>query len=84
MLNKDNGGLGVGSIRCANISLLGKWRWRFLNEKDALWRKVINVFYGEYGGFDTINGLGLKKGVWKGIVSKCYRLPWHLLCYILC
>nr|GFA26648.1 RNA-directed DNA polymerase, eukaryota, reverse transcriptase zinc-binding domain protein [Tanacetum cinerariifolium] len=33
--------LGVGSLQAKNLGLLGKWKWRFLTEKDALWRKVI-------------------------------------------
>ncbi|GJY16384.1 hypothetical protein Tco_0386806, partial [Tanacetum coccineum] len=37
--SRDLGGLGISSLRAKNLSLLGKWRWRFLKEKDALWRK---------------------------------------------
>ena len=28
------------------MALLGKWLWRFGQEKDALWRQVIEVKYG--------------------------------------
>lgn len=52
LLDKQKGGLGVGSIKEKNFSLLGKWRWRFQTEKEALWRKVIKEIYGESGGFD--------------------------------
>ncbi|PWA77193.1 hypothetical protein CTI12_AA226660 [Artemisia annua] len=31
--SRDMGGLGVGNLRAKNLSLLGKWRWRFLKEK---------------------------------------------------
>lgn len=41
--DKDKGGLGVGSLKAKNIGLLGKWKWRFLNEKDALWVRVIKA-----------------------------------------
>ncbi|GJZ24362.1 hypothetical protein Tco_0561821 [Tanacetum coccineum] len=41
MVSRDLGGLDVGSLRGKNLSLLGKWRWRFLMEKDAMWRKVL-------------------------------------------
>nr|GEX19814.1 RNA-directed DNA polymerase, eukaryota, reverse transcriptase zinc-binding domain protein [Tanacetum cinerariifolium] len=44
------GGLRVGSLHAKNLGLLGKWKWIFLTEKDALWRKVINGFYGRDGG----------------------------------
>ncbi|GJV80887.1 putative RNA-directed DNA polymerase [Tanacetum coccineum] len=37
------GGLGVGSLLAKNIGLLGKWKWRFLKENNALWHTVINI-----------------------------------------
>nr|GEW69545.1 RNA-directed DNA polymerase, eukaryota, reverse transcriptase zinc-binding domain protein [Tanacetum cinerariifolium] len=51
--DKKDEGLGIGSIKGKKFSLLGKWRWRFLNEKDALWIKVISKIYGSDGGFDV-------------------------------
>ncbi|PWA68310.1 hypothetical protein CTI12_AA307400 [Artemisia annua] len=67
--NKNVGGLGVGSLKALNFGLLGKWRWRFLNEQEALWRKVISVLYNNDDGFQNLIGAGLKKGIWDGIVS---------------
>ncbi|GKA57899.1 putative RNA-directed DNA polymerase [Tanacetum coccineum] len=49
----ENGGLGIGSIKAKNLSLLGKWWWRFHNEKEALWCKVITCLYGNDGGFNS-------------------------------
>jgi len=44
------GALGVRNLRLFNeAALLGKWLWRFLNEKDILWRKVVATKYGEAG-----------------------------------
>jgi hypothetical protein len=43
---KGNGGLGVKDIRVMNASLLAKWRWRWLDGKNALWKKVLHVKYG--------------------------------------
>ncbi|GJR33682.1 putative RNA-directed DNA polymerase, eukaryota, reverse transcriptase zinc-binding domain protein [Tanacetum coccineum] len=40
----NQGGLGIGSLKISNQSLLAKWWWRFLNEENALWRKVIFCF----------------------------------------
>ncbi|GJT10444.1 putative RNA-directed DNA polymerase [Tanacetum coccineum] len=37
LLDVDKGGLGVGSLLAKNLSLLGKWKWRFLTENNALW-----------------------------------------------
>jgi hypothetical protein len=43
---KNLGGLGVRDIRAVNISLLAKWRWRLLEEDDALWKMVLISKYG--------------------------------------
>ena len=43
-------GLALG----ANEALLGKWLWRFGNEWDELWRRVVEVKYGRiWGGWRT-------------------------------
>ena len=52
-----------------NKALLCKWCWRFANERDSLWRKVIRSKFGEdYGGWSSgdING-GFGVGLWKEI-----------------
>ena len=33
-----------------NFSLLGKWCWRMLVDKDGLWYRVLKARYGEEGG----------------------------------
>nr|KAJ0198887.1 hypothetical protein LSAT_V11C600329680 [Lactuca sativa] len=38
---KSEGGLGVGSIRALNMSLIVKWWWRLKEEKESLWGLVI-------------------------------------------
>ena len=50
MLDRDKGGLGVGSLLAKNLGHLGKWKWRFLTEKNALWQQVMSEFYGNDGG----------------------------------
>ena len=42
----SSGGLGIRNLRLFNVALLGKWLWRFGQERDALWRQVIEVKYG--------------------------------------
>ena len=48
--DKSKGGLGVKSLGPFNRALLGKWVWRFANEKKALWNQVIRRKYGEERG----------------------------------
>ncbi|GJZ81983.1 RNA-directed DNA polymerase, eukaryota, reverse transcriptase zinc-binding domain protein [Tanacetum coccineum] len=62
-------GLGIGSLRAKNLGFLGKLWWRFLNEKNALWCKVILVFYGGDGGFSSRIGSGLHKSMWENVIS---------------
>ncbi|WJZ95377.1 hypothetical protein VitviT2T_014152 [Vitis vinifera] len=65
------GGLGVKSLGLFNKALLGKWAWRFANEKTALWNQVIRRKYGEEkGGWRSCEireayGVGLWKAINK-------------------
>ncbi|PNX83328.1 ribonuclease H, partial [Trifolium pratense] len=45
-LPKDKGGLGVKDLELFNTALLCKWKWRYLNEKDALWYELLCYRYG--------------------------------------
>ena len=47
--NEDRG-LGVRRLREFKMSLMGKWCWRMLNDKDGLWYRVLKDRYGEVGG----------------------------------
>lgn len=49
-LNKKVGGLGIIKLATLNKVLLGKRLWRFVNEKDRLWRKVVKGKFGEIEG----------------------------------
>ena len=40
------GDLAIRSLRSFNKVLFGKWLWRFGNERQALWRRVIGAKYG--------------------------------------
>jgi hypothetical protein len=63
------GGLGVRNMIKFNRALMGKWLWRFAFERDALWRKVVNIKYGSMrGGWcskEVVGSFGV--GVWKSI-----------------
>ncbi|GJU92744.1 hypothetical protein Tco_1317500 [Tanacetum coccineum] len=63
----DKGGLNIGSLKAFNLALLQKWRWRMLSTPNSLWVKVIKVFHGQEGGFDSY---GCKfKGTWANMVG---------------
>ncbi|GJY43114.1 hypothetical protein Tco_0431327 [Tanacetum coccineum] len=68
-MEKGMRGLGVGSIRAKNLSLLGKCKWRFHIEDTALWRKVIKEIYGPGGGFGHMAHRGTRIGLWNEIVK---------------
>lgn len=40
-LSREVGGLGVKDLDIFNLSLLGKWKWRFLVDKEAYWYRII-------------------------------------------
>jgi hypothetical protein len=46
-LPKPKGGLGVRDVRMVNLSLLAKWRWRLLDNTQAVWKDVLISKYGE-------------------------------------
>uniref|UniRef100_A0A2N9IYP8 Reverse transcriptase domain-containing protein n=1 Tax=Fagus sylvatica TaxID=28930 RepID=A0A2N9IYP8_FAGSY len=41
-----HGGLGIHNMLLFNKALLGKWLWRYVNEIDSLWRRVVDCKYG--------------------------------------
>ncbi|GAU26540.1 hypothetical protein TSUD_361730 [Trifolium subterraneum] len=45
---KCNGGLGVRDVRIVDLSLLAKWRWRFLQPGRPLWKVVLMAKYGNH------------------------------------
>ena len=51
-------------LRVFNEALLGKWLWRFMNEKGNLWRMVITI---KYGTMDLVS-FPLSRGALMGIV----------------
>ena len=53
MAPKHLGGLGIGSLKSANVALLSKWWWRIKIDRDALWSKVITTIHGVSGRYAT-------------------------------
>jgi hypothetical protein len=60
---KDSGGLGVRNMLQLNRALLGKWLRRFAIERDALWRKVVDIKYGSMRGGWSSKEVGGPYGV---------------------
>nr|GEX91763.1 reverse transcriptase domain, reverse transcriptase zinc-binding domain protein [Tanacetum cinerariifolium] len=69
LLGSDRGGLGVGCLQSKNLSLLEKWKWRFLSEKNFLWCTVIKELYEEDGGFHSHSSSLGCSGVWVDIIK---------------
>nr|GEX79462.1 RNA-directed DNA polymerase, eukaryota, reverse transcriptase zinc-binding domain protein [Tanacetum cinerariifolium] len=74
MLDKEDGGLGISSLKGKNLGLLAKWKWRFFNDSDALWCKVILEIHGSKGGFDVSDISSANSGVWVSLVKCCSNL----------
>nr|GEX16981.1 RNA-directed DNA polymerase, eukaryota, reverse transcriptase zinc-binding domain protein [Tanacetum cinerariifolium] len=66
---KDNGGLGVSSLYALNRGLLLKWVWRFFNQKDSLWAKVVRAIHGDDINKSKVNKLGAKL-CWSNIMKE--------------
>ncbi|KAJ0539673.1 putative RNA-directed DNA polymerase [Helianthus annuus] len=69
----DMGGIGLSNLKEINIALLSKWIWRYRNESNALWRKVVDSIHFSNRSWSSIplnNKIG---GVWKGIVQNVIK-----------
>ena len=68
---KSNGGLGIGSLENKNLALLAKWWWRFREEKEALWRKLITSTFVEdkWGWWPKQGPNSCRSGIWKAIAA---------------
>jgi hypothetical protein len=68
---KREGGLGVRDLRLVNDALLGKWRWRILQERKEVWREIIFARYGAMFPAPHLGGRpsGLMRGSswWKDV-----------------
>ncbi|GJS31041.1 hypothetical protein Tco_0491661 [Tanacetum coccineum] len=63
----DQGGLNIRSLKIFNQAMLAKWWWRFVNEENALWRKIIISIHGLIGGLTMGSSSLYKSGPWYHI-----------------
>lgn len=66
---KSEGGLGVGTIRTLNTSLLVKWWWRFKTEKNSLWVKVVKGIHNLHNKPHDYLSNPKISGVWNNIAA---------------
>ena len=71
---KRKGGIGLKNLSKLNKALLCKWSWRFANDQNALWRKVICCKFGESIGGWHIRDLrgGYGTSLWKEIIKEWF------------
>lgn len=66
---KSQGGLGIGNLKHRNIALLFKWLWRFFQEPNSLWRRVVT----EKSGYHNIL-------IFSDISIPRNGVPWRNIC----
>ena len=66
---KSRGGLGVKDVKMVHLSLMAKWKWRFLQNNQSLWKIVLKEKYGE-----NVSGLNPVDGArWPRFASGCWK-----------
>jgi hypothetical protein len=62
-------GLGIRNVHKFNQALMGKWLWRYVTEREALWHKIIKAKYEDQdGGWCSKEVSGpYGVGLWKHI-----------------
>ena len=69
---KVKGGLGLGKISLKNLTLLGKWLWRYPRESTTQWHQVILSIYGTHSnGWDA-----------NILVRWSHRCPWKAIAQV--
>ncbi|XP_022007309.1 uncharacterized protein LOC110906495 [Helianthus annuus] len=64
-----DGGLGISRLEMNNIALIGKWLWRFYNEQQAMWRRVIVSIHGSSRSWGVAPVNNSITGGWKNCVT---------------
>jgi hypothetical protein len=72
---KDKGGLGLGSLKATNVSLLARWWLCLKNDKKKLLRNIIWALHSGSRSWQPIPAKLSMTGVWKNI----YKIDSDLL-----
>ncbi|KAL4578020.1 hypothetical protein LXL04_014135 [Taraxacum kok-saghyz] len=67
--SKNNGGLGIGSLRALNIGLTTKWVWKLRSETDSLWNRIIRGIHNIHNKPDDYLSKKSISGVWNSIAG---------------
>ncbi|GJV69249.1 RNA-directed DNA polymerase, eukaryota [Tanacetum coccineum] len=68
LTSKKYGGLGIGSLQALNLSLIQKWRWRYVHNHHALWVKVVSSIHGHSNDGICFSKLH-KNSMWARIIN---------------
>nr|KAJ0197364.1 hypothetical protein LSAT_V11C700352090 [Lactuca sativa] len=66
---KETGGLGMGSLRALNLSLITKWIWRLKVDNSGLWSKVIKGIHNLHGKPAQLICKKTLPGVWSRVAG---------------
>ncbi|MCH79472.1 putative non-LTR retroelement reverse transcriptase [Trifolium medium] len=73
LINSEQGGLGVKNLELFNMALLSKWKWRFLNDSEAVWAELLRYRYGHLPtqllGRETISNATSTSIWWRDVVG---------------
>nr|GEZ66038.1 RNA-directed DNA polymerase, eukaryota, reverse transcriptase zinc-binding domain protein [Tanacetum cinerariifolium] len=83
LTSKERGGLGVSSLFTLNRALMFKWVWRFFNQSDSLWVRVIHAIHGVDGRIGRAGNVGYTS-IWCDIIKEMDRLASHGIDLIRC
>nr|GFA59292.1 RNA-directed DNA polymerase, eukaryota, reverse transcriptase zinc-binding domain protein [Tanacetum cinerariifolium] len=76
LTSKEKGGLGVSRLFALNKALMFKCVWRFFNQRDSLWVRVIHAIHGVDGRIGRAGNVEYTS-IWCDIIKEMDRLASH-------